>query len=118
MENIAPQIQRQRLLIEGFYSRIIEKQDIEGYFRTICQQLSLRAYGEPIVFSPGGEGKEENQGFDAFLPLIDSGISVYIWSNLKFFSIILFTCRNFDEFKALNETKKYFKSSKTVSMRF
>jgi hypothetical protein len=35
-----------------------------------------------IIFSPlTGMGKTENAGFDAFVPLIDSGISAYIWSN-------------------------------------
>jgi len=85
MENIAPDITRKRLLIEGFFNIDVSKETIENYFTNITKELNLRMYGEPIIFSPGGDGKEENQGFDAFVPLIDSGISLYIWSNKKFF---------------------------------
>lgn len=86
IKNLAPDIiTRQRLLIEGFYTIEVEQKTIEEYFQRITEQLHLRMYGKPIIFSPGGEGKEENQGYDAFVPLIDSGISVYIWSGQKFF---------------------------------
>ena len=72
--------------------------------------LGLRAYGEPIVHSPdslieGGEGKAENAGFDAFLPLVDSGISAYFWTAAKFFSIVVYTCAAFDEERAVAFTR-------------
>ncbi len=35
-------------------------------------------------------GKEENAGCDAFVPLINSGISAYFWSSGKFFSIMTY----------------------------
>lgn len=72
-------------MIEGFYKIKVDKKSIEGYFKRITKSLRLRMYGKPIIFSPGGMGKKENQGYDAFVPLIDSGIAVYIWSNAKFF---------------------------------
>ena len=75
-------------------------------------------YGEPIIFSPGGEGKEENQGYDAFVPLIDSGISVYVWSNSKFLSLIIYTCKSFDENKALEITKDFWKIDEIESQSF
>lgn len=118
MENLAPNIIRQRLLIEGFYNTNVDREVIKDYFDKIAEKLSLRMYREPIIFSPGGKGKEENQGYDAFVPLIDSGISVYIWSNSNFFSIIIYTCKNFDEEKAIQFTKEFFKTDKIVSQSF
>lgn len=109
MKNLAPKIMRQKLLIEGFYKIDVDKSIIETYFKYITEALNLRMYGEPIIFSPGGEGKEENQGYDAFVPLIDSGISVYVWSNSKFLSLIIYTCKSFDENKALKVTKDFWK---------
>lgn len=108
MKNIAPEVLRQRLLIEGFYTIEVTRDVLERYFRGIADHLDLRTYGEPIIFSPAGMGKEENQGFDAFVPLIDSGISVYIWSGPGFFSIIIYTCKHFDEQKALDYTREFF----------
>jgi S-adenosylmethionine decarboxylase len=118
MENIAPSVKRQRLLIEGFFKVKVDKEAIERYFNGITKYLNLKMYKEPIIFSPGGEGKEENQGYDAFVPLIDSGISLYVWSNAKFFSIIIYTCKDFDDKKAVKFTKDFFKTEKIVSEAF
>lgn len=118
MKNLAPNIVRQRLLIEGFYGIDVDKNIIENYFKEITKTLNLRMYGEPIIFSPGGEGKEENQGFDAFVPLIDSGISVYVWCSSKFLSLIIYTCKSFDENEALEFTKDFWKIDEIESQSF
>lgn len=112
MKDLAPNIKRQRLLVEGFYTIFVDKKKIEEFFMALARHLNLRVYGKPIIFSPGGEGKEENQGYDAFIPLIDSGISLYVWSNAKFFSTIIYTCKEFDEKKAIDFTKEFFKSNR------
>ena len=119
MKNIAPNIVRQRLLIEGFYTRDVTREVLRDYLYGVAAHLNLRTYGEPTIFSPSGMGKEDNQGFDAFIPLIDSGISVYIWAKDKFLSIIIYTCKNFDEAAAVAYTKEYFKViSEMPSMSF
>ena len=118
MKNLAPNLQRQRLLIEGFYSINVDEKAIKGYFKEITNGLRLKMYGKPIIFSPGGIGKEENQGYDAFVPLIDSGIAVYIWSKAKFFSIAIYTCKSFDEKEAIAKTKGFFHAKKIVHKRF
>lgn len=110
MKNIAPEIFRQRLMIEGFYSIKVTKEILDSYLRGLAEELNLRVYSDPIIFSPGsGMGKKENQGFDAFVPLIDSGISAYVWSARQFFSIVIYTCKGFDEDKAIHYTKEFFK---------
>ena len=108
MKNIAPDIKRQRLLFEGHFDIDVNEKTIRNYFNTITKKLRLRTYGDPIIFSPGGIGKGENQGYDAFVPLIDSGISLYVWSSKKFISLIIYTCKDFDEKIATEETKKFF----------
>jgi len=118
MKNIAPDIIRKRLIMEGFYEIDVDKSTIEGYFNKITNSLNLKMYGEPIIFSPSGEGKEENQGYDAFVPLIDSGISVYVWTNSKFLSLIIYTCKDFDENEAIEVTKDFFKVNEIVSEIF
>lgn len=114
MQKIAPDIFRQRLLIEGYYQTEVNKETINKFFVDICEYLNLRMYGEPIIFSPAGQGKEENQGYDAFVPLIDSGISMYVWVNKKFVSIVLYTCKKFDNKKALEFTKEFFEMKEIV----
>ena len=118
MENIAPEITRQRLLIEGFYTKAVSESEVKLFLTKLASQLNLKYYGEPIVHAPGDSGKEENEGFDAFLPLIDSGISLYVWTKAKFFAIVLFTCKDFSSQDALDFTKEYLAVSKMVSKGF
>ena len=118
MENLAPDLKRQRLLIEGFFEGDVDEPRVRDYFVHICEQLNFTAYGDPIIASPKGLGKKENQGYDAFMPLIDSGISVYVWSSSKFFSIILYTCKEFDTDKVVQTTKSFWQSKKIVQMSF
>ena len=108
MRDLAPDIVRQRLLIEGVYTADIDSEAVEQYLLGIAAHLDLRTYGRPIVHAPGGAGKEENEGFDAFIPLIDSGISLYVWSRKRFFAAVLFTCKHFDVDRALQYTDAYF----------
>ena len=118
MENIAPDIVRQRLLIEGYYSGDVTEVTVKEYLQGLAAYLNLRHYGEAIIHSPEGMGKAENEGFDAFLPLIDSGISLYVWSQAKFFAVVLFTCKAFDENAALEFTQTYFSTTKLVHKAF
>jgi S-adenosylmethionine/arginine decarboxylase-like enzyme len=77
MRNIAPDIMRQRLLIEGMYTV-----DVDA-------------------------GKAENQGYDVFIPLIDSGISLYVWSEQKLFAALLFTCKAFSDEGAVSYARDF-----------
>ena len=111
MKDLAPDIIRQRLLIEGRYAIDVDSAAVEKYLVRVAAHLDLRTYGLPIVHAPGGAGKNENEGFDAFIPLIDSGISLYVWSKKRFFATVLFTCKAFDEQRALEFTREYFKAT-------
>jgi hypothetical protein len=107
MKDLAPDIVRQRLLIEGLYTAEIDQAAVERYL----VDIALRTYGAPIVHAPGGAGSVDNEGFDAFIPLIDSGISLYVWSRKRFFAAVLFTCKSFDTNAALNFTRRHFAAS-------
>lgn len=105
--DIAPDIFRQRLLVEGYYSRGIGRAAVAEFLAGLSAELGLRAYAEPVIYSPEGQGSAENQGFDAFLPLIDSGIAAYFWTGRRFFSIVLYTCKAFDEDTAVRFTREF-----------
>jgi hypothetical protein len=108
MKSIAPDIYRQRLLIEGYFEIKMSRETVEQYLLGLVAHLGLRTYGEPVVFSPAGSGKIENEGFDAFIPLVDSGISAYIWTSQRFFSVLIYTCKAFDEAAAIEFTTQFF----------
>jgi hypothetical protein len=69
--NIAPDIFRQRLLIEGYYTIDVTREVVNDYLLEVAKHLDLRTYGAPTVFSPAsGMGRQENAGFDGFVPSI------------------------------------------------
>lgn len=118
MHNLAPDITRQRLLIEAFYQKSVNQSDVEDFLRKLPEALNLRIYSDPVVYSPGGEGKEINQGYDGFVALIDSGISIYIWENAKFLSVVIYTCKSFPVEKALAFTKDFFHTKELEHLTF
>lgn len=117
MSDLAPDILRQRLLIEGYYSIEVNRDKINEFLQGLAAALNLRTYGEAIIYTPEGMGKEENQGYDAFIPLIDSGISLYVWTSAKFMSTVLYTCKAFSNEVAIEYTKNFFKLSEKMDSK-
>ena len=118
MKNIAPDIFRKRLLIEGYYNIVVTEETIKKFFSYITTNLSLRTYGAPIVHTTSGIGKEINQGYDAFVPLIDSGIYMGVWLNKKFLSLVIYTCKDFDGNEALRRTRLFFQINQAEHQTF
>jgi len=118
MEDLAPQITRQRLLVEGHFTRPVDEAVIREFLAALPQALDLRVYGEPTIFAPGGAGREENEGYDAFVPLVDSGISLYVWTGASFLALVLFTCKRFDAGRALARTREFFAMTSVASQEF
>ena len=108
LTDIAPDIFRKRLLIEGYFGIEITAETLREYFLHITSELGLRTYGDPIIHTTSGAGKQINEGFDGFVPLIDSGIYIAVWVNRKFLSTIIYTCGEFDEHKAVERLKEFF----------
>lgn len=107
LTDIAPDIFRKRLLIEGYFTVEVNEEKLQAYFLEITTTLGLRTYAPPIIHHTSA-GKETNVGFDGFVPLVDSGIYIGVWVNPKFLSTILYTCGEFDAEKAVEFVKDFF----------
>lgn len=108
LTSIAPEIFRKRLIVEGFYTRDVTGEVLRSYFEHLTGQLDLTPYGDPIIHRTSGEGRQLNEGFDAFIPLVDSGIYIAAWVNPRFLSTILYTCGPFDEDRGVELIRGYF----------
>lgn len=107
MRDLAPEIMRQRLLVEGYWTVEMDEDAVRQFLLGLAGHLGLRTYGDPVVFAPAsGMGRDENGGWDAFVPLIDSGISGYFWAEPSFFSVVLYTCTSFDDAAAIAFTRE------------
>jgi hypothetical protein len=118
LTNIAPEIFRKRLLVEGYFKVQVTEDSLRSYFSRITSELGLRTYGEPIIHMTSGEGKDINEGFDGFVPLVDSGIYIGVWVNPKFLSTIIYTCGEFDAEKAVSLVAEIFELSDFQSAIF
>ena len=119
MHRIAPEIFRKRVLIEGYFARdVVDGETLVRYFEHITARLGLRTYADPIVHRTSGQGKAANEGYDAFVPLIDSGIYVCVWSAPRFVSIVLYTCAEFDTAEATAATREYFEMGNHEAFEF
>lgn len=118
MRDLAPEIPRQRLLLEGYFSTEVDESVIRRFLTEMPTALGLRTYGDATVFAPAGSGRDSNEGYDAFIPLIDSGVSLYIWSTQRFLALVLFTCKKFDANAAVDFTRNYFAMTDTEHLQF
>jgi S-adenosylmethionine/arginine decarboxylase-like enzyme len=118
LTTIAPDIFRKRLLVEGYFKIDVTEDSLKAYFARITAELRLRTYGEPTIHRTSGAGKDVNEGFDGFVPLIDSGIYVGVWVNPRFVSTIVYTCADFDAGKAVNVIADFFQLSDYQSAIF
>lgn len=90
------EIFRKRLLVEGRYG--IEPPDagfIEGFLLDLSRHLGMQPLTRALVFSPDNHN-DLHHGIAGFLPWVESGCSVYTWSNQRFFSLEVFSCKDFD----------------------
>jgi len=118
LTNIAPEIFRKRLLVEGYFDVEVTEDSLRKYFSRITSELGRRTYGEPIIHRTSGAGKDINEGFDGFVPLVDSGIYIGVWVNPKFLSTIIYTCGEFDAEKAIGLVEEIFRLSDFQSAIF
>ena len=118
LTTIAPEIFRKRLLVEGYFQTEVTEESLRRYFSRITSDLGLRTYGDPIIHRTGGAGKDINEGYDGFVPLIDSGIYIGVWVNRKFLSTIIYTCGEFDADKAASLVAEIFRLSEFQSAIF
>ena len=52
MKNLAPDIVRQRLLIERIYTRDVDEASVKEHLLGIASHLGLWTYGVPTIHSP------------------------------------------------------------------
>ena len=118
LTDIAPDIFRKRLLIEGYFQTEVTEVSLTEYFAYVTAGLNLKTYGPPNIHRTSGEGRSVNEGFDGFVPLVDSGIYIGVWVNPRFLSTIIYTCGEFDAEKAVDLVKDFFELSDFQSAVF
>lgn len=117
MRDLEPNIFRQRLIIEGHYSvDKLDGEDIRRYLLDLSKLVDMTIFSGPYSWPPDKWDNpdvklHELNGFAAWT---DSGVHIYAWRWCKFFSIDIYTCKEFDVKAAVKFSKDFFKANEMV----
>jgi hypothetical protein len=113
MQDLAPDIYRQRLVIEGIPQGDIGDEDIKDYLSQLSGELNMTTLQPPITH------RSDKFGWAGWIHWESSGAHFYAWEQPRlFFSVDIYTCKKFDNQKALDFTKQYFAASKIAHKSF
>jgi uncharacterized protein YbcC (UPF0753/DUF2309 family) len=101
--DLAPQILRQRLVIEGFPREAIAANAIEDYLSKLSDFIGMTTVLEPVTH------RSDLYGWAGWIHWETSGAHFYAWERpLLFFSVDVYTCKAFEVDAALSFTRDYF----------
>lgn len=106
-EDLAPDICRQRMVVEGLTHNSFSPRDQVRYCKEISEVLDMTPVAEPIT------SFAEEYGWCCFMHWKESGMHIYSWEhrNPKFFSIDIYTCKRFLPQEVLDYTNEFFGDS-------
>lgn len=106
MRDLAPQIYRQRAVIEGYPVKAITDTEIKEYLTRLSEVLDMVALIEPVTH------RSELYGEAAWIHWETSGAHFYAWDVPRlFFSVDIYTCKAFNSQDAVEFTRKYFNAT-------
>lgn len=113
MKDLAPEIYRQRLVIEGYPSRAITDEDIKKYLSELSKKIDMKQLIEPVT------DRSDQFGWAGWIHWETSGAHFYAWEQPRlFFSVDIYTCKAFKPEDAAIFTAQFFDATETVSESF
>lgn len=104
--DLAPEIHRQRLVVEGVSNRIISDVDIRLYLRELAEVTDMVPLMEPVTHS------SPTYGWAGWTHWETSGAHFYAWDQPRlFFSVDVYTCKAFDNDDVVDFTRTFFGTS-------
>ena len=94
MKDLAPDICRQRIVIEGTLHNPFKPEDMDRYCREMTKVLKMTFATAPFC------NYDPDYGWCAYVHWKESGMHIYTWEKNEdrpnFFSIDIYTCKGFD----------------------
>lgn len=111
MIDLAPTIYRQRLVLEGYPKRPISDDAIKQYLSELSSTIGMKQLIEPVTH------RSDQFGWAGWIHWETSGAHFYAWEQpLLFYSVDVYTCKEFDPRVAVEFTKRFF-DSETVEYK-
>lgn len=112
MKDFAPDIYRQRMVIEGIYSIKPTPKILKECMQELSKKLGMTIIYGPIVKNIAEKINPKHGGYECILIWAESGASIYTWKRNNFFTVDIYTCRKFDSKVAVQHIKEKFKATK------
>lgn len=85
MKNFAPDIPRQRLVIEGIYSEKMSPKFLKKCMNELSTKLGMKIIYGPIVKNLAYKINPNHGGYESVLIWAESGASICTWNRNNFF---------------------------------
>ena len=113
MPDLAPMIYRKRLVIEGTCPWPIVEDQIIRYLRRLSDVCEMTLLIEPVTHC------SDRYGWAGWVHWENSGAHFYAWDvPVLFFSVDIYTCKEFDVEAACEFTRTFFQSPRAVAMAY
>lgn len=111
--DLAPEITRQRLVVEGTCDDPITDSRIRDYLSRLSDVCGMTALMEPVTH------RSEKYGWAGWIHWEASGAHFYAWEvPALFFSVDIYACKAFDSIAAARFTRDYFDAGEVVATVF
>ena len=111
--DLAPEIVRQRLVIEGIPARPVEDSQIRTYLSALSREVDMVQLLEPVTH------RSDLYGWAGWIHWETSGAHFYAWEQPRlFFSVDVYTCKAFDPDVAVAFTADFFAAGTVVAKSF
>jgi hypothetical protein len=111
--DLAPDILRQRLVIEGVPARPVDDDQIRDYLSALSREVDMVQLIEPVTH------RSDLYGWAGWIHWETSGAHFYAWEQPRlFFSVDVYTCKAFDVDTAVAFTRDYFSADPFVAKSF
>lgn len=109
MKDLAPSIYRQRLVIEGYPLEPITDAQISSYLAQLSKVIDMNELLSPVTH------RSDLYGWAGWIHWETSGAHFYAWEQpVLFFSVDIYTCKQFTVEDAVNFTRKFFSAQEIV----
>lgn len=113
MVDLAPEIYRQRLVVEGLVTAPISAEQITTYLSQLSGVLDMVTLLEPVTH------QSDTYGWAGWIHWETSGAHFYGWDQPRlFFSVDIYTCKAFSAEHAVAFTRDFFSATEVVYREF
>src|ERR1700709_88050 len=111
--DLAPEILRQRLVIEGVPARPVDDEQIRRYLSALSREVDMVQLLEPVTH------RSDLYGWAGWIHWETSGAHFYAWEQPRlFFSVDMYTCKALDVETAVSFTADFLQAETIVAKSF